>query len=106
VLRGIIGWRRLWTVSMISALSMPCRWIEVMPRWLCRVGVWMTIWVSGVDAGPRAAGRACRAGSAAHAALIEIALGRERFLHAQRGAPQDHDPRAWPPAVRVVTGGA
>jgi hypothetical protein len=25
VLTGIIGWRRAWTVSMISALSMPCR---------------------------------------------------------------------------------
>jgi hypothetical protein len=34
LLTGIIGWRRKWTVSMISALSMPCRYTEVMPRLL------------------------------------------------------------------------
>jgi hypothetical protein len=29
---GIIGARRAWTVTMISGLSMPCRYTEVMPR--------------------------------------------------------------------------
>ena len=33
VLAGIIGWRRAWTVSMISALSMPCsRWRSLARR--------------------------------------------------------------------------
>ena len=35
---GIIGWRRAWTVSMISALSMPCRYTDVMPRLLWPAG--------------------------------------------------------------------
>ena len=32
---GTIGARRACTVSMISALSMPCRYTEVMPRLVC-----------------------------------------------------------------------
>jgi hypothetical protein len=34
VLTGSIGWRRAWMVSMISALSMPCRYTDVLPRLL------------------------------------------------------------------------
>jgi hypothetical protein len=30
----LIGARRAWTVAMFSSVSMPCRWIDVMPRLL------------------------------------------------------------------------
>jgi hypothetical protein len=42
-LTGIMGERRAWTVSMISPLSMPCRYTEVMPRLLCPSWRWMTM---------------------------------------------------------------
>jgi hypothetical protein len=40
------------------------------------------------------------------ASLVEIGLGKGKpFLDAQPRSPQDHDQRAQPAAVRVVTGG-
>jgi hypothetical protein len=42
-LTGTIGAHRLGTVSMISAWSMPCRYIDVMPTLLWPSWRWMTI---------------------------------------------------------------
>jgi hypothetical protein len=41
-LAGIIGARRAWTESMISALSIPCRYTDVIPRLACPSWRWMT----------------------------------------------------------------
>jgi hypothetical protein len=43
LLAGIIGARRAWTASMISALSMPSRYTDVIPRFACPSWRWMTL---------------------------------------------------------------
>jgi hypothetical protein len=35
VVAGIIGALRIWKVAMISALAMPCRWMDVTARLVC-----------------------------------------------------------------------
>jgi hypothetical protein len=100
VLTGIIGWRRAWTVSMTSAVSMPCRQTDMMPRLqlLPAPGVHAELATSASLSAPHEHGAT---------ALIEIGLGEgERFLDAQHSTPQDHDQRAQPKAVRAVAGGA